>query len=350
MIETLHQNFPFVSLLIPMRNEAQYILACLNSLARQDYPRERFEVIVLDGRSSDQSKALVETFFQEQPIGKLLDNPKRIQAAAWNLGLQAARGEVIGIVSAHCELAPNYISQLVETLHRTRADMVGGPTHADAQGSKAQAIALALNSPFGVGDAAFHYTTREIEVDTVFMGTCWRRTYEEIGGFDEEMVRNQDDEFSYRLREHGGRIICNPAIRSRYFNRASLGSLWKQYFQYGFYKVRVLQKHPRQMSVRQFVPLALVLGLLGAGLFTLLFPWGWIFLALAVGSYLLTNLAASIYTASKKGWKHLPLLPLCFAILHLSYGLGFLAGLFKFWNRWQDKQGKVPKFVAHRQD
>jgi len=334
---------PFVSLLVPMRNEEKNIINCLNSLDKQNYSNNYFEVLVFDGGSTDYSRSIVESFLLKKPIGRLVNNPKRIQAAAWNLGILQSRGEIIGIISAHSELAPDYISNIVETLKRTGADMVGGPTFADAKGSVAQAIALALNSPFGVGNARFHYTTKEIEVDSVFMGSCWRNTYKKIGGFDEELVRNQDDEFSYRLRKAGGRIICNPAIRSRYFNRASFRGLWKQYFQYGYYKVRVLQKHPRQMSVRQFAPPLFVLSLLASLILTIFTSWGWVVLLSITGAYMTANLIASTITAAKKGWNHLLRLPYAYAIIHLSYGCGFLAGLLKFWNRWGDKIGKVPQ-------
>ena len=169
-------------------------------------------------------------------------------------------------------------------------------------------------------------------MDTVYMGLCHRSVYERIGGFDEEMIRNQDDELSYRLRKAGGRIVCNPQIRSYYYNRAGLASLWKQYFQYGWYKVLVLQKHPRQMRPRQFAPPTFVLALIVSGLLALILitrP-----LSLVIPSlYLLANLAVSFRIAFMRGWKYLFLLPVVFAILHLSYGIGFLGGLFRFWNR-----------------
>jgi hypothetical protein len=207
----------------------------------------------------------------------------------------------------------------------------------------AAVISLATSSPFGVGGARFHYADREEEVDTVYMGLCWSSVYERIGGFDEEMIRNQDDELSYRLRKNGGLIICNPKILSHYYNRARLSSLWKQYYQYGFYKVRVLQKHPLQMRPRQFVPFVFVIALL-LSFVTVFIPGLRLLSPVLPSLYILADLFASFYTAATRGWKYLPLLPLVFAILHLSYGLGFLVGLFKFWSRWNDREGKVPRF------
>jgi hypothetical protein len=220
-----------------------------------------------------------------------------------------------------------------------------------------KAVALATSTPFGVGGGRFHYSDEEEYVDTVYMGAWPLRVFEKIGLFDEELVRDQDDEFNYRLREQGGRILLSPNIRSEYAVRSAPSALWQQYFQYGYWKVRVLQKHPRQMSLRQFVPPAFVLALLFPILLFLLSFLGLPSPVLSLPSsllrplslmipsiYLFANLGASFWTASKRGWRSLPLLPLIFAILHLSYGLGFLVGLVKFANRWSDKLGKVPAF------
>ena len=328
---------PKVSLLVPLRNEAGYIEQCLTSIFAQDYPTERLEVWVLDGQSTDDSWQIVEQIFEGRPNCYLLSNPKITQAAGWNLGIAHATGDIIGIVSAHAELASDYVSTAVETLQCTGADMVGGPMRADGQGRVGQAVALATSTPFGVGGGRFHYTDREEEVDTVYMGLCWRELYKRIGGFDEEMVRNQDDELSYRLLKHGGHIVCNPAIRSRYHSRSTLSSLWRQYFQYGLWKVRVLQKHPRQMRLSQFVPPTFVAALLGSTMLALFASTGPLLLALIAGSYVLANLAVSVWTAYKHGWHHLLLLPSVFVTLHLSYGAGFLTGLVRFAHRWCDR-------------
>jgi GT2 family glycosyltransferase len=177
------------------------------------------------------------------------------------------------------------------------------------------------------------------------MGAWPRRVFEEIGLFDEELVRDQDDEFNYRLRAAGGKILLSPAIKSDYTVRSSPSDLWRQYYQYGFWKVRVLQKHRRQMSPRQFVPPVLVLSLIASAILAL-HPAFRILSVLMPLCYLSANLLASFYTASKHGWRSLTRLPLVFAILHLSYGLGFLAGLVKFWGRWGDKTGKAPAWSS----
>jgi hypothetical protein len=161
-------------------------------------------------------------------------------------------------------------------------------------------------------------------------------------------VRCQDDEYNYRLRELGAKLLLAADVRSKYYSRASLRSLWKQHFQYGFWKVRVMQKHPKQMRPRQFVPPLFALCLCLCLCLSFLFPWGWVCLAATAGSYALANLAASAVTASKKGWRYITLLPVVYAVLHVSYGLGFLVGLVRFWNRWCDRVGKVPRLDAQQ--
>jgi hypothetical protein len=204
-------------------------------------------------------------------------------------------------------------------------------------------IAIGMSSPFGVGNSAFRTVSgRSMLADTVPFPAYTRKIVERAGFYDEELVRNQDDEYNYRIRELGGEILLAHDVNSTYFSRTSLIGLWKQYFQYGYWKVRVLQKHPRQMSLRQFVPPGFVLALFCSASVSFhpslrpLFP-GLLLI------YLLANLSASVVTASKRGWKYLQLLPVTYAILHLSYGMGFLIGLIKFANRWDDKRGKVPE-------
>ena len=177
--------------------------------------------------------------------------------------------------------------------------------------------------------------------DTVPFPAYTRSIIQKAGLYDEELVRNQDDEYNYRIRELGGKLLLAEDVRSKYFSRGSFRKLWKQYFQYGFYKVRVLQKHPRQMSIRQFVPPLFVLSLLVSIILALVTSWGWIALLSIIGAYIVANLVASTITAAKRGWNHLLLLPIAYTIIHLSYGCGFLTGLFKFWNRWRDTEGKV---------
>jgi glycosyltransferase involved in cell wall biosynthesis len=345
---------PFVSIIMPIRNEANYITRSLQAVLAQDYPHDRLEVIVVDGLSDDGTRDIVQSMARKlrDVTGEghptiplyLLDNPRQIAPTALNIGIRHAEGDIIVRVDGHTLIAPDYVHQCVEALHRTGADNVGGTMRAVAQNTFGQVTALATSTPFGVGGARFHYSDREEWVDTVYLGAWPRAVFARIGLFDEELVRTQDSEFNYRLRKFGGRILHSPRIMSSYSGRTRPIALAKQYFQYGLWKVRVLQKNPRQMCLRQFVPPTLVIALIGSALLALFSKWGLILLQVIGGAYLLANLAASLITAAKNGWRHAPLLPVAFAILHLSWGLGFLVGLLRFWNRWNDKRGQTPAY------
>jgi glycosyltransferase involved in cell wall biosynthesis len=314
-----------VSLLVAMRNEERHIARTLASISAQDYPADRLEVRVYDGDSTDRSREIADEMVADRPLASVSRNPRITQSAGWNLGITEAAGDIIGIVSAHCELAPDYVSTAVETLERTGADMVGGLMRAVGEPGVGEAIALATSTPFGVGGARFHYTDLEEEVDTVYMGLCRSETYRRLR-FDEEMVRDQDDELSYRLLDEGGRIVCNPAIRSSYTNRGSFRSLWKQYYEYGYWKVRVMQKHPGQVRVRQVAPPVFVAALVGSAAISPFSALGRAALVGIIGSYGIANVGASVAAARSKR-SLLGYLPLTYATLHIAYGSGFLVGL-----------------------
>jgi len=334
---------PSVSIIMPVRNEVAYIVRSLDSIIAQDYPPERMEILIANGKSTDHTGEIIADFYAAHPLVKIqiIDNPAKIVSIGMNLALRQTRGEIILRVDGHTVIAPDYVRQCVDALKRTNADNAGGKMTTIGITPFGKAVSLATCIPFGIGGGRFHCSDKEEWVDTVYMGAWPRQVFKKIGVFDEELVRDQDDEFNYRLLQQGGRILLSPDIRSEYIVRSTPRTLWQQYFEYGFWKVRVAQKHPHQMRLRQFVPIVFVLALLGSiflALFPILRP-----LSLVIPvSYLLANLFVSFRTAAKQGWQFLTRLPLIFAILHLSYGLGFLVGLIKFWNRWSDKIGKVP--------
>jgi succinoglycan biosynthesis protein ExoA len=359
---------PPVTVVLPVLNEAARIERALAAVLGQDYPKDRLEILVVDGMSADGTREIVEDLVRGQagpssfvsglpcsvpgprsPVLRLIENPDRVAPCALNIGIRAARGDIIVRVDGHCEIASDYVRRCVEHIMKDGVDGVGGSVETVGETGTAEAIAAAMSSRFGVGDSAFRTESgKTMLADTIPFPAYTRSIIEKAGGHDEELVRCQDDEYNYRLRKMGAKLLLAGDIRSRYYSRASLRSLWKQYFQYGFWKVRVMQKHPKQMRPRQFVPPLFALCLITALGLWFLVPWGWTAFALVGGSYVLANLAASVATAAKKSWRHLPLLPLVYATVHLSYGLGFLAGLVKFWNRWGDRVGKVPRFDALR--
>ena len=266
---------------------------------------------------------------------KLIDNQAKIVPSALNIGIAAAKGDVIIRVDGHAWLDRDYLNQCVKYLQITKADCVGGPIESVNNTFIGKAIALAMSSPFGVGNAKFRYTKEEGYVDTNAFGAYQKEVFEKVGLFDEQLVRCQDDEFNYRLRKFGGRIFLTPKIRSYYYPRSSLKKLWQQYFQYGFWKVRVLQKHFAMMQPRQFVPPLFVLSLVGAGVLGLFFNTiNQLFILIFI-SYFLASTFTSSRICLKQGWQYFPVLPICFGILHFGYGIGFLIGLIKFWRYWK---------------
>jgi len=336
---------PFVSVILPIRNEAKFIARSLGAVLAQEYDPRRMEVLVADGMSTDATRAVVEACAAaapEVPVA-IVDNPEGIVPTGINAALSRARGDVIVRVDGHTVVEPDYVRECVEALRRSGAQNAGGRMTAVGTGAVARAVAVATSSPFGVGGARFHYSPREEWVDTVYMGAWPRDVLDRIGGFDPEMVRDQDDELNYRLREQGGRILLSPRIRSRYFNRSSFRSLARQYAQYGFWKVRVMQKHPREMRPRQFAPPAFVVALAAGVVASPFSAAARAGLAGLTATYLAAALAATAAAARRAPGKDLPLLPAVFAVLHLSYGAGFLVGLARFWNRWgRRRNGGVP--------
>lgn len=331
-------TFPFVTVIMPIRNESDFIERSLGAVLAQDYPHTSMEVLIADGMSTDDTRAIVERTAAGTPdiTVTIVDNPGQIVPTGFNAALNKAKGEIIVRVDGHTLIERDYVRQCVETLQRTGADNAGGRMDPVSSTTFGQAVALATSSPFGVGGARFHYSDQEEWVDTVYMGAWPRRVFDRIGPFDAELVRNQDDEFNYRLRSSGGKILLNPAIRSTYYNRSTWKALWRQYFQYGYWKIRVLQKHPLQMRARQFVPPAFAAALVGsAGLMALWRPARWLF-GFVVGAYAAANLVASGLTAKRARGNAGLWLPLVFATLHLSYGLGFWRGMIAFFDRWTD--------------
>jgi len=321
----------FVSILIPIRNEAAYIERCLAAVLAQDYPAAQMEILVADGMSDDGTREIVGEWQQQDARIKLYDNPGRIVPKGLNILIPNAKGDILIRVDGHCVIAPDYVRSSVKHILEDDVNGVGGPMHSIGENKGSQAIALAMSSKFGVGGSSFRTETGETKlVDTVPFPAYTREIIQKVGLYDEELVRNQDDEYNYRIRKAGGKILLAEDVKSKYYSRGSLNKLWKQYFQYGFYKVRVLQKHPRQMRSRQFVPPLFVLSLIASIIMMLVLPWGRLLLLVLMGLYISVNLVASILTARKKGWHAVWRLPFAFMVIHLSYGSGFLWGLLKF--------------------
>ena len=317
-----------------MRNEEAAIERCLASIAAQAYPPDALEVLVYDGNSTDRSVEIARKFAEGRPGWSVRQNDRQIQAAAWNQGIDAATGDIIGIVSGHVELDPDYTTNAVRVLETSGADMVGGPVRAIGEGPIGETIALATGSAFGVGGNRHHKVAALTEVDTVFMGVCRRETWQRFR-FSEEMVRNQDDELSYRLIDAGGRIVCDPSIRSVYRSRSTLRGLWRQYFDYGRWKVRVLQAHPRRARARHLAPLGLAVWTVGGVVGGAVSGPVRAVTLLGLATYAVADVAASIHDRDRRRPASAALMAIVFPVLHYAYGFGMIRGLWQFRGRWR---------------
>ena len=321
----------FISVIMPCRNEARYIEPVLNAALLQKEPPGGFEIIIADGMSDDGTSEVLANMSRQDPRIRIIENTGRIVSTGLNNAIRTAHGEIIIRMDAHTEYAPDYIRKCVQVLSETGADNVGGPWQAKGRSYLSSAIALAFQSPFSSGGAVSHRIGHEGPVDSVYLG-CWRKeTLVRLGLFDEELVRNQDDELNLRLSRAGGKIWQSPSIRSWYCPRSSLTSLFTQYMQYGYWKVRVIQKHRLPASIRHLVPGGFVASLLVLTLAAPWFRWGWLMPAGLLVLYLCANLAASLISCRKPAnWKHLPVMPLVFSAYHFGYGWGFLRGAIDF--------------------
>jgi len=326
---------PTVSVVVACRNEASEIHMLLGSLQRQEVEGFEWKVVIADGMSTDGTRQILAEFCRENPFVSVIDNPGQIVSTGLNAALDRARGDIIIRLDAHSQYARDYIRQCVAVLHETGADNVGGAMRAQIDSTlRARLFAAAFNSRFAVGGAHSKQPEFEGYTDTVF-GGCWRReTLDRLGGFDESLVRNQDDELNLRLTRSGGKVWQSRRIVCRYRPRRTLSSLALQCFQYGFWKVAVIKKHRIPARIRHLVPgtfvamnLALclmVIAALALGLSVApVLAAAWITL---LGTYVLACLVAAAAHVKSDGLRVAALLPAVFATYHLSYGFGFLAG------------------------
>ncbi len=319
-----------LSVICPIYNEERYIAACIESILAQDYPKDELEVIFADGMSTDATRDIVSQYAARYPWIKLIDNPDRIVPPALNRAIEASHGDIIMRLDAHAEYPANYFSALTEALVRLDADNVGGvcitlPTN---ESPAARAIAAVLSSKFGMGNSAFRVGASSItRVDTVPFG-CWRRNvFDRIGLFDPELIRNQDDEFNGRLTKAGGKIYLLPDVEVRYYARDKISKVAKMFYQYGLFKPLVNKKLGSPATLRQFVPLILVAGLIVGLILSVLWPPFLPVYIAGVAFYLGLCLVFSIL--SSRDIRQILLQSLTYSTVHLSYGAGYLAGLWK---------------------
>lgn len=320
-----------VSVIVPCRNEVRHIRAFLESVLNQDLSGLELEVIVADGMSDDGTPAILDSLIAHYPQVRLIDNPGKIVSTGLNAAIRAARGEIIIRMDVHTTYARDYIRECVRALRETGADNVGGPWVVTGRDYISGAIAVAFQSFFVSGGGKAHSSNYSGPVDTVYLG-CWsREAFARFGDFDEELVRNQDDELNLRIRRLRGTVWQSARIRSQYTPRSSLRDLFRQYSQYGYWKVRVIQKHRLPASVRHLVPGAFVATLLGLAALAPFWSLASCLLGAVIAVYAIACLAAAVL-ACRSGANHryLPVMPAVFATFHLGYGFGFLRGILDF--------------------
>jgi len=318
MKNSLKSNLPSVSIIIPCRNEEKYIGKCLDSILSQDYPKERLEVLVVDGMSEDKTRETIKNFQFSNPNFqlRLLDNPKKFTNFAFNMGIKESKGEIIMLMGAHAGYEKDYISKCVKYLKEYNVDNVGGIMLTLPRDNTliAKAIAISLSHPFGAGNSYFRIGSEKPRwVDTVFGGCYKREVFEKIGLFNENLKRSQDMEFNLRLRKASGKILLAPDIVSYYYPKSNLKDFFFHNIEDGIWVIYPLKFVKMLFKLRHYIPLIFVLTL-----------------PLSIWLYILVSLFFSAQIAFReKDIRYFFVMPVVFATRHIGYGLGSVWGLIK---------------------
>jgi len=330
---------PTVSVVIPSYNEEHYIDKTLENLIDQ-YDNDHYEIIVVDGRSTDRTRQKIEAFAVGHPGVQVsvVDNPARNIPTALNLGVQNAKGSIIARMDAHAAPPKNYVRRCVEVLDQDGVGAVGMPclVKPGANTMLAQAIASAVSHPFGIGDAKYRLTTNDRgqeAVDTVAFACFTKELWQSLGGFNEALLANEDYDFNYRIRQQGLKVILDRSDHSEYFARTTIKELMRQYNRYGHWKAQMVKLNPYSLKLRHVIAPLFVLSVPFLGVLGFLTPVVWMVLAVE----LLLYTAAAFYfglkisSANEGGFQTVLLMPLVFLTIHLSWGSAFLIGL--LWNK-----------------
>ena len=321
-----------VSVVMPVYNEEKYIAKCLDSLLLQDYPIEKMEWIIVDGCSKDRTVEILEEYRDKYPsLIKIMSNPHKIVPFAMNIGIAASCGKYIVRLDAHADYAQDYISKCIYYLENTDAANVGGLAETKANGFMGNAIAKMLSSKFGVGNSQFRTNGESGYVDTVPFGAFRREVFSKYGGFDERLVRHQDNEMNYRIRKNGGKVYLSRDIQFSYYCRDSIAGISKMAKMNGMWNIITLKLCPGAMGLRHYIPFAFVMSIVGLGLLGFVHPFFWLTLGLELSLYLLLDVVFSAKQAS--GAKEFFTLLLLFPIFHIAYGFGSMIGIIKLFSK-----------------
>lgn len=320
-----------LSVIVPIYQEEKYISKCIDSMLSQDYPKDDLEIILVDGMSKDRTREIVATYTAKYPFIRMIDNPERIAPCAMNRGIKEAKGDVIMRLDAHVYYPKNYFSLLVEKLNELpEAENVGAlcNTLPVNDNITAQSIAAVLSSSFGMGNSHFRVgADKEMEVDTVPFGCFHRSIFDKVGLYDEELVRNQDDELNARIIKAGGKIYLIPQLVCEYYARDTAKKVYKMFYQYGVFKPLVNKKLGSPATIRQFFPLFFVLGLLVGPVVCLFLPvlW-WAYFAVIMLWFIL---ATSFSLKDSKNLKRILTQNWIYFVVHFGYGWGYIVGIYK---------------------
>lgn len=319
-----------VSIIIPVYNEENYIKDCIKSVVEQDYPKDNLELLLIDGNSEDKTVEIINEMIEDYPFIRILNNPNRTVQYALNIGIQNAIGTYIIRMDAHAEYANDYVSNCIECLKRTDADNVGGPTNAMGKTECQKIIAAAYHSPFALGGGTHYVDGYEGYADTVSWGAFKKQTLIDIGMYDERLPRSEDDDLNYRIIKNKGKIYISSKIKSTYYPRDSYIKLFKQYFEYGVWKIAVIKKHKKPARIAHLIPMLFVLFLLVFGLGSIFLNTILYIFLTVLALYLVLDFYFSFKNKYVKTFLQKIKLVYVHIILHISYGLGFIVGTFKF--------------------
>ena len=307
-----------LSIIVPVLNEINYIEKLAESLNKPDEISK--EIIFVDGGSNDGTVNKIKDLELNHSNIKLVKNPDKFVSQAFNRAYPISVGNYLGLLGAHAEYSDNYFECAINYLDKDECDAIGGTLIQNGNSKLGKAIAYCMSSKFGVGNTSVRTEKKKKYVQSAAFAIYKREIFEKVGFFDEELIRNQDDEFHYRLNRAGFRMLLTPEISAKYYVRNTLKGLYKQYYNYGYYKPLVLKKVPESLRPRHLIPACFVLYLFS--LFLAMFSYLWL---IPLVFYFLFLVYFSFRV--KNNWSTKFLSMIVFPTLHFSYGIGFLVGL-----------------------